>query len=139
MGVFNVQRCKSATGCGFTPFRISNAQMHHNLSLKTPPKVGVSNEKWCKGGAKDILKISILKILFIYKLPKVATLLAPPFPKVATLLAPPFPKVDYLVSLVSSLEGTPPRTHPFAVSLVVASLSMRCLTLARRGVSWYLK
>ena len=124
--------------------------MHHNLSLKTPPKVGVSNEKWCKGGAKDILKISILKILFIYKLPKVATLLtppfpkvatllAPPFPKVATLLAPPFPKVDYLVSLVSSLEGTPPRTHPFAVSLVVASLSMRCLTLARRGVSWYLK
>jgi len=32
----------------FTPFRISNAQMHHHLSLKTPPKIGVSNEKWCK-------------------------------------------------------------------------------------------
>ena len=32
----------------FTPFRISNAQMHHNLSLKMPPKVGISNEKWCK-------------------------------------------------------------------------------------------
>ena len=32
----------------FTPFRISNAQMHHKLSLKTLPKVGVLSDKWCK-------------------------------------------------------------------------------------------
>jgi hypothetical protein len=31
-----------------TPFLISNAQMYHHLSLKMPPKVGISNEKWCK-------------------------------------------------------------------------------------------
>ena len=31
----------------FTPFRISNAENVSPLSLKTPSKVGVSNEKWC--------------------------------------------------------------------------------------------
>jgi 2-aminoethylphosphonate-pyruvate transaminase len=31
----------------FTPFFISNAQMYHSLSLKTPFKIGVSYEKWC--------------------------------------------------------------------------------------------
>ena len=30
------------------PFRISNAEKVSLLSLKTPSKVGVSNEKWCK-------------------------------------------------------------------------------------------
>jgi hypothetical protein len=32
----------------FTPFRIYNAENVSPLSLKTPSKVGVSNEKWCK-------------------------------------------------------------------------------------------
>lgn len=42
-----VEECKTLYET-LTPFRISNAQMHHNLSLKTPSKVGVSNEKLCK-------------------------------------------------------------------------------------------
>ena len=31
----------------FTPFCISNAENVSPSSLKTPPKVGVSNDKWC--------------------------------------------------------------------------------------------
>jgi hypothetical protein len=42
--------------------------MHHNLSLKTPPKDGVSNEKWCKSCNK---KIEIkFKYLIAYKINK---------------------------------------------------------------------
>jgi hypothetical protein len=48
-----------------TPLRISNAQRYHNLSLKTPPEVGiiskVENDKWCKY-KKPHAKLSQLNI-----------------------------------------------------------------------------
>jgi hypothetical protein len=38
----------SGTGIiNFTPFRISNAENVSPFSFKTPPKVGISTEKWC--------------------------------------------------------------------------------------------
>ena len=37
----------------FTPFRISNAENESPFSLKTPPNVGISNEKWFKSSFQD--------------------------------------------------------------------------------------
>ena len=53
----------------FTPFHISNAENVSPLSLKTPPIVGVSNEKWCNNEFngecfRELTEIEIFQKIF---------------------------------------------------------------------------